>query len=396
MRSGAFEWGPANISLSTLLFCQKPLDSYDQYARFLAYPMRHASCIVPLALVISGCATRPPAAWRLTGNVLTPPGVPMATATQGTFVAAKTAALDACPRDAAVQLDTRKRQLKVTVDRGALEKQTKGWLADWSDRCFAPEVRPLMTMRVLEAVPLASGAGYRLMHGDDIHAGYIDLAPGFRLEVISPIVRPGTPEGEPLVQDAGVDGNDRSLNVTLKASPNLVGHETAWYRLTQKAEGGSRIAAVSAVATIRGIAMPLEEPGTNHFKFGADSGYYRLFFKPEQQRAVIVGVASRAALPLDTDSCGKPGGPECTTMPQHVGVNPYLEVSVNGKPLAVPAHMPPTVDAAIRAAKARTQDVLATLSIAKPYRGKLAPLMFDRTSRDVLGLVLSGDEEIRW
>ncbi|HJZ99801.1 MAG TPA: hypothetical protein VKE70_25005, partial [Candidatus Solibacter sp.] len=290
----------------------------------------------------------------------------------------------------------RKRQLQVTVDRAALEKQTEGWLADWSDRCFPPAARPLIAARVLEAVPLATGAGYRLMHADDVHAGYIDLGPGFRLEVISPIVRPGTPEGVPLVEEAGVEGNDRSLNVTLKASPNLVGHETAWYRVALQPDGGSRIAAVSAVATIRGIAMPLEAPGTNYFTFGAAAGYYRLFFKPEQQRAVIVGVPSRGALPVDTDACGKPGGPECITMPQHVGVNPYIEISVNGKALAVPAHMPPTVEAAIRAAKVRAQDVLPMLTIAKPYRGKLAPVQFDRTTRDVLGLVLIGDEEIRW
>jgi hypothetical protein len=352
--------------------------------------------LIPLAITLAGCATRPPAAWRLTGNVLTPPGVPGANSAKGTFIAAKTTAIDTCPRDAAVQLDQRKRQLRVTVDRLALEKQSKGWLADWSDRCFAPAARPLIATRVLEAVPLASGAGYRLMHADDVHAGYIDLTPGFRLEVISPIVRPGTPDGAPLVEEAGVDGNDRSLNVTLKASPNLVGHETAWYRLAPKPDGGSRIAAVSAVATIGGIATPLDEPGANYFTFGVGTGYYRLFFKPEQQRAVILGVPSRAALPADTDGCGKAGGPECITMPRHVGVNPYIEVSVNGRPFAVPAHMPPTVEAAIRAAKARAQDVLPTLAISKPFRGKLAPVQFDRTARDVLGLVLNGDEEIRW
>jgi hypothetical protein len=44
--------------------------------------------------------------------------------------------------------------------------------------------------------------------------------------------------------------------------------------------------------------MPLEEPGTNYFTFGTAAGYYRLFFKPEQLRAVIVGVPSRDVLGL--------------------------------------------------------------------------------------------------
>jgi hypothetical protein len=40
--------------------------------------------------------------------------------------------------------------------------------------------------------------------------------------------------------------------------------------------------------------------------------------------------------------------------------------------------------------------VLPTLAITKPYAGKPAPLEFDRTKQDILALVLSGDEDIRW
>jgi hypothetical protein len=69
---------------------------------------------------------------------------------------------------------------------------------------------------------------------------------------------------------------------------------------------------------------------------------------------------------------------------------------VNGKPLPVPIHLPATVRTVIQAAKLQPDKVLATLSITKPYAGKQAAIEFDRTRQDVLGLVLAGNEEIRW
>jgi len=147
---------------------------------------------------------------------------------------------------------------------------------------------------------------------------------------------------------------------------------------------------------VRGIAMPVEAPATNYFAFSPRAGFYRLFYKPEEQTAVLVGAESRDRLPHDLASCGQAGGPECITLPKRVGINPYVEVSVNGKLVAVPAHMPPTVRAVIQAVKARTDAVLPTLSITKLYAGKPAPVVFDRGKPDVLGLVLTGGEEIRW
>jgi hypothetical protein len=304
--------------------------------------------------------------------------------------------LGACPRDPSIQLIQSKQRLKVAVDRAALEKHEKGWLAEWTDQCFDPGQRRLMAARVLESVPLTTGAGFRLMHADDIRAGFIDLGPGNRVEVISPILRDGAPQDAPLVEETAVGGTDRRIEVTLKASPNLVGHETAWYSFEPKDGGGTQVAPISANASVRGIAMPLEAPARNYFTFTKAIGFYRLFYKPEEETAVMVGALSRGQLPRDLGACGKSGGPECITLPKRVGINPYLEVSVNGKAMAVPAHMPPTIRSVIQAAQTRADAVLPTLAILKPYAGKPMPVEFDRTKQDILGLVLSGDEQIRW
>jgi hypothetical protein len=328
----------------------------------------------PILLLLAGCA-KPPSAWRLTGQVLTPPRV--ANPSVEHAIVRVPRATDCTPKR------------KLSVDRAELEKRDRGWLADWSERCGDPS----LAARVLEAVPLTTGVGFRLMHADDVRAGFVDLGPGNRMEVLSPIVREGTDENAPLIEEQSVAGTDQRIEVVLKTSPNLVGQEAAFYGFEPKAGGGSRIVPISATARVRGIEMPLERAGKNYFTFTGQTGYYRMFFKPEEQTAVMVGAAARDQLPRDLAGCDKV---ECITLPKRVGINPYLEVSVNGKLLAIPAHMPPTVRAVLQAAKVRAQDVLPTLAITKPYAGKPAPVEFDRTKLDVLGLVLSGDEAIRW
>jgi hypothetical protein len=252
-------------------------------------------------------------------------------------------------------MDARKGRLKVTVNRAALEKQPKGWLADWAaqvegGRCVAPREGSALAARILESVPLASGVRVRLLSVDDIRAGYVDIGPANRLEVISPIVRPGASEDAPLIEDAGVEGSGGRLTVTLRASKDLIGHETAWYALQPKPGGGARIVAISAETSIQRVVEPKDAPAKNYFTFGPETGFYRLFYKADETE-VVVGAASREKLPLDLDACDKPGGPSCVTIP---------------------------------------------LAITKPYAGKPTAVVFDRAKKDILGMVLTGNEEVRW
>jgi hypothetical protein len=348
---------------------------------------------MPLILITGGCAVRQPAAWRLQDKILTPPG-----AGRGAFTASRGDARGACPGADAVAVDAHRGKLKVTVNRAALEQQPRGWLADWAaraeaDRCLPAGQASAMAGRVLDSVPLTSGVRFRLLRADDVRAGYIDLGPENRLEVISPILRPGASEDAPLIEEAGISGSDRSINVTLKASPDLIGHETAWYGFEPKPGGGTRIAAISAETSIQRQVEPRSGPAKNYFTFGPETGFYRLFYKADQT-AVIVGTASRGQLPKDLDGCDRSGGPKCITIPKRVGVNPLLVMKVNGKPVTIPAHMPPTVRSVLLAAKLRPDEILPTVSVTKPYDGKPLPVQFDRSKRDILELVLAGDEVI--
>jgi hypothetical protein len=353
----------------------------------------------PLLLLTTGCAVKTPATWRLAGPVLTPPGV-AGTVGQRTFTVPRDASRGECPQGEAVTLQGRKGNLKVTVNRAALEKQPKGWLADWtaraeSGRCVAAGGGPALAARVVESLPLGVGTSFRLMRSDDVRAGYVDLGPENRMEVISPILREGAAEDAPLIEESGVAGTDRAIEVTLKASPDLIGHETAWYSFQPKAGGGTRIAALSAESRVRGVVVAQTAPAKNYFAFGPEIGFYRLFYKADQTE-VLVGATSREKLPLDLDGCGKPGGPTCVNLPKRVGVNPYLTAMVNDKVLPLPIHLPASLRTVIQTAKAKPEAVLPTLTIRKPFAGKMAPVEFDRTRQDVLNLVLTGNEEIRW
>ena len=334
--------------------------------------------LAAVALVASGCASRGPGAWRFTGQVLTPPHVARSDAAAAVFSAKRTAARDGCPNEDAVRYRRRGSGLRITVDRAALEKKSRAWLADWTGQCFAPAEGAAIAERVLDAVPLNTAARYRLMRASDLHAGYIDLGPYNRLELIRSIGRDATK-----LEITSVTGTDRSLDVGLSGSSEVLGHEILWYDIEPRPGGGARVVALTPAA---GEYLP----------FRKDMGFYRLFLKTDQNDvvAIVAGAATHNRLPGDPDGCGKGEGVECITLPKRLGVNPHMAVTVNGKPLVLPPGA--TVRNAIQASRVRVEAVMPTLSITKLFEGRATAVKFDRSSQDILAMTLVGDEVIRW
>jgi hypothetical protein len=77
-----------------------------------------------------------------------------------------------------------------------------------------------------------------------------------------------------------------------------------------------------------------------------------------------------------------------------MGVNPYQAVVVNGAEVRVA--LGATLQRVIEAAGAKPGQVMATLAITKRFAGRMTPVEFDRTKPDVLGLVMEGNEVVRW
>jgi len=249
-------------------------------------------------------------------------------------------------------------------------------------------------------VPLELNAGFRLLHGSEV-----DVGPQTRLEVVSPVFREGAPAGASALETAGVTGTGSELTVTLRASADLMGFETAWYGVQpNRSHAGFSIVPLHADRNIQGKVEPLEGPAENTFPFPADAAFYRLFYKADQTDFTALAVAARSRAELEertglletgTASCKKLHDELCVAIPKGVAVNAYVAVTVNGQEVTV--LWPATVHAAIQAAGERDyRAVLPRLVIRKNYDGRLVGVEFDRSRQAILGMMLTGGESIAW
>ena len=360
--------------------------------------MRRLQYAIPF-LLLAGCAVRQPGprAWRFTDRTLIPPGVASAEQPEGTFTV-PIAARPNCLESDALTIRRRRSAITVTVHRDALLRQPAGWLAEWTDRaesqgCIPSGQGALLAARILEALPLPAGATRKLLSGNGTH-DYVDLIAGNRLQVVSPLMRAGAARDASPLAPSQVSGQGNSLTVEIKTSDDLIGVETAEYDIQAKTAGrGCMIVPASVEVNLRGRVETREAPVTNYFQFAPEIGFYRLFYKADQSE-VLALAATRAGLPTDPDTCDKPGGPKCFNIPRGVGVNPYMRVEVNGAAMTVGINA--TVRNVLQKAKAAPETVLTSLAISKPFGGRPVMIEFDRGKQDILNMVLTGDEQIRW
>ena len=69
-------------------------------------------------------------------------------------------------------------------------------------------------------------------------------------------------------------------------------------------------------------------------------------------------------------------------------------VSVNGSPVAVAIGS--DLRSLIRTMRQSADKILPTLAVTRLWAGKPVALEFDRSRPDILSLVLTGNEQIRW
>ena len=360
-----------------------------------------------LSIVTAGCAVRQ--TYRLVkqgaGSVLIPPGISRPAVRQRTFTVDIAAGRGSCaPAEGAISIQSRRGRVRVTVTRDPLLKQPAGWLAAWtagaeSQGCIAAGEGLKLAARIVESLPLDPRAAWRLLHADDRQTGYVDLGPETRLQVVSPILREGAPLDAPILDTSSLTGEGNRLTLTLKSTPDLVGYETAWYAIQPKAGRiGFAITPLSAEKHIQGQVEPAAAPATNYLKFGPQAAYFRLFYKADQGEVVEVVLAAptRAELDCQTQAfdsdpalCAQVPTQACVVIPKRVALNPFLAITMNGSEATVPVGS--TVRAAIHLDR-----VPPELEVYKLYAGKPVPVEFDRTSPEILGLVLNGGERISW
>ncbi|HEX4136953.1 MAG TPA: hypothetical protein VHY84_20245 [Bryobacteraceae bacterium] len=360
-------------------------------------------------LIGTGCAAHRPitANWRLTkqgGNdVLIPPGVAKPDLARRTFALDLAAGHGACPP----VIRVKGKRVFVTVTRDTLLRQPAGWLTAWaagieSQDCIAPGEGSILALRVAESLPLDPDLAFHLLYPNNLQTGQVDIAPPVRLQVVSPFLRDGVAPDAPILETTG-SGN--SITVTVKATDNLIGYETAWYGVRPRTHGtGFSISPLYTERHVNDTTERRAQPATDYLQFSADAAFYRLFYKSGQTdfTAFVVAAPTRAELDrrtaiLDTAaaSCAQWSRGLCVAIPRRVAINPMVPVTVNG--VEVMVAWGANVAGVIRnAGERQPETVLPGLAISRFFNGRPTPVDFDRSSPSILRLNLTGGENISW
>ena len=258
------------------------------------------------------------------------------------------------------------------------ERQSKG--------CLSPIESERLRRAIVENLPLPPAIAYFLQLGSYDVTGYIDLTPDFRMQVTSPIYSPGT--------EASV--------------ASLLGYETANYFFVREGlENRMRLRLASASEVLISGEVFEKQTLHNELPFSKALGYFRLLFMAEEsaskrtRRAILLSAPDQNKFPQDVPPRGM--SPDefcatvsvtkvnCTVFPKNFGVSPELRIRVNQE------------DAFLRVG-GMVQEVLnlempdagppASLKILRPFHGRLIPIKFDGSSRDILQLVLLPGDQV--
>jgi hypothetical protein len=357
---------------------------------------------------MAGCGSRAPETYRLLPKALVPPGVATPELATRTITVELQKGTAGCSR-ASQPMEVRRRGngVRVTVTAADLNGKPPGWLRDWatgqeSKGCIAPGEGLKLGERIVESMPLDSMAAFRLMHASS--ASYVDLGPENRLQVDSPILRDGAAPDAKVLESAKVSQGDTpyDLRVEVKTTADVVGFETAWYAIRPKERGvGFQVAPLYAESHIQGTVDRRAEPRVNYFRFRPEAAFFRTFYRGDRT-IILVSAPTPAELDRETEALKKDGGAcatfpaeTCVLLPQNVGMNPHIAVTVNGKEVMV--RVGASVRVALVAAGERNPEPLVPrLTVRKLYAGRPAPVQFDPADRGILNLILVGGEEISW
>jgi hypothetical protein len=254
-----------------------------------------------------------------------------------------------------------------------------------SEGCLSAVENERLRRAIVENFPLQPDLAYSLQLGSYSVSGYFDLTSDFRMQITSPIYAAGAHP----------------------STSALLGYETANYQFT--AEGNLlRLRLASATETLIGSPPIEKQKVRNELPFVKSTGYFRLLFKTEEgssrqvTRAILLSSREQTKLTRSVshqaasvdDFCASLSAPQvnCIVFPKNFGVSPELRVRVNQK------------DAFVRVG-GMVQDVFnldrdagppASLQIFRLFRGHLIPIEFDRSSKDILNLVLLPGDQLRF
>lgn len=158
---------------------------------------------------------------------------------------------------------------------------------------------------------------------------YTDLQPGWRLSVISPVLRSGKQ------MPAFSDTENTGAEVTLKADANFIGYEQSYYSVvSRRDDDGAVVRFSSAALIVDGKASPTRGPRLNVFRLPRDARHIRLIYLLRASKAdhnmAVVAADDRAVLNDLTaavqhdpvSGCRSGRGHVCQWIPAGIAVRP--------------------------------------------------------------------------
>lgn len=233
------------------------------------------------------------------------------------------------------------------------------------------------------------GAHY-VRHGCYVQTGYVDLEPGLRLRVTTPVV----PQGETLQSEAATGNVATGLTVR----SNAMGWETAFYDVKGQGAGSAvELSFFSGEQVIDGERAELSSANRSKLDVPAAPSHLRLYFLSRQSAddRDITLLASRGPIGGDeiVEQCGNEGVACLEALPGR-SISPYVLVRFNGKAVAAPL-------GARLAEVLRTEGItepdgaLARLHLRRQWRGGSRDVAFAAGDKAILSLPLNAGDEIR-
>jgi len=168
---------------------------------------------------------------------------------------------------------------------------------------------------------------------------YIDLEPGWRLRVVTPILKSGGYRLKPTGETSG--GN----TVTLSVGDDFLGYETAYYAVKAR----HAVEFVSAETTRDGRTTPQPQPVAHLFQLPRGIRHVRLIYLVRVSQAdhdmAVAAAKDMPALEALTrrleanpaEACHDGQGAFCAWIPEGIAVVPQLHKTISGAVAWVPA-----------------------------------------------------------
>ena len=212
-------------------------------------------------------------------------------------------------------------------------------------------VRPILGLALAIALTGCAARKVRVAPGTIDPADYIDLEPGWRLRVVTPVLKSGGYRVQPATEQ--VSGN----NITLATGGDFLGYEVAYYAVNPRGAAlvrtevrtGVRIEFLSAEITKEGKTFVQSRPVAALFRLPRSARSVRLIFltrisRQDHDMAVIaaadpddLNTLTRRVLADPSGACTNKGRTYCAWIPQGIAVTPERRSTIDKVEQWIPA-----------------------------------------------------------